>query len=130
MSSDCYINSNKNFILKYFRCKRTETGIGMEASVLPIPAFHHCEPLCVACTQCTVECRMGNTDTLHPNSCFCSFSIPTSRIKFLLLVYISNGHAYTQKRPTQYQSESSLTLHACADTFLYLTTSIISFTRR
>ena len=31
---------------------------------------------------------MGNTDTLHPNSCFCSFSIPTSRIKFLLLVII------------------------------------------
>ena len=29
---------------------------------------------------------MGNTHTLHPNSCFCSFSIPTSRIKFLLLV--------------------------------------------
>ena len=23
---------------------------------------------------------MGNTDTLHPNSCFCSFSIPTSKI--------------------------------------------------
>ena len=23
---------------------------------------------------------MGNTDTLHPNSCFCSFSIPTSNI--------------------------------------------------
>ena len=23
---------------------------------------------------------MGNTDTLHPNSCFCSFSIPTSEI--------------------------------------------------
>ena len=41
--------SNKNFILKYFRCrdgKRTETRIGMEAvSVLPIPAFH--------CTLCT-----------------------------------------------------------------------------
>ena len=38
---------------------------------------------------------MGNTDTLHPNSCFCSFSIPTSeiqmyfRIKFLLLVTIT-----------------------------------------
>ena len=28
-------------------------------SALPIPAFHHCEPLCVACTQCTVECRNG-----------------------------------------------------------------------
>ena len=26
---------------------------------------------------------MGNTDTLHPNSCFCSFSIPTSE-NFLL----------------------------------------------
>ena len=37
--------SNKNFILKYFRCrdgKRTETRI---VSVLPIPAFH--------CTLCT-----------------------------------------------------------------------------
>ena len=31
---------------------------------------------------------MGNTDTLHPNFCFCSFSIPTSRIKFLLLVHV------------------------------------------
>ena len=27
----------------------------------------------------------GNTDTLHPNSCFSSFSIPASKIKFLLL---------------------------------------------
>ena len=37
---------------------------------------------------------MGNTDTLHPNSCFCSFSIPTSENKIfvtsLLLVYIYN----------------------------------------
>ena len=34
---------------------------------------------------------MGNTDTLHPNSCFCSFSIPTSEI-FLnkILVTINN----------------------------------------
>ena len=29
---------------------------------------------------------MGNTDTLHPNSCSCSFSILTSRIIFLLIV--------------------------------------------
>ena len=67
-------NYNKIFILKYVRCrdgKRTETRIGMEVSVLPIPAFHHCEPL-------WCNARMGNTDTLHPNSCFCSFSIPTS----------------------------------------------------
>ena len=31
---------------------------------------------------------MRSTDTLHPISYFCSFSIPTSRIQFLLLVYI------------------------------------------
>ena len=31
--------------------------------------------------------------TLHPNSCFCFFSIPTSRIKYLLLVqYASADH--------------------------------------
>ena len=57
-------NRNKNW-----DGKRTETRIGMEkeqkqelgwrVSVLPIPAFHHCEPLCVACTQCRVECRKG-----------------------------------------------------------------------
>ena len=34
-----------------------EPELGWRVSVLPIPAFHHCEPLCVACTQCTVECR-------------------------------------------------------------------------
>ena len=33
--------------------------LGWRVSVLPIPAFHHYEPLCVACTQCTVECRNG-----------------------------------------------------------------------
>ena len=41
---------------------------------------------------------MGNTDTLHPNSCFCSFSIPTSRIKFLLLmciVFYAHAHETT-----------------------------------
>ena len=26
-----------------------------------------------------VNAGMGNTGTLHPNSCFCSFSIPTSK---------------------------------------------------
>ena len=52
--------SNKNFILDV-GMEKEQTRIGMEprVSVLPIPAFHHCEPLCVACTQCTVECRNG-----------------------------------------------------------------------
>ena len=57
--------------------KEKKQELGWRVSVLPI---HHCEPLCVACTQCTVNAGMGNTDTLHPNSCFCSFSIPTSEI--------------------------------------------------
>ena len=80
--------SNKNFILKYFRCrdgKRTETRIGMEG----ICITHSCIPplshyvLHVHSVQWNAG--MGNTDTLHPNSCLCSFSIPTSEI-FLLLV--------------------------------------------
>ena len=44
-----------------------------------------------SCIPLYMNAGMGNTDTLHPNSCFCSFSIPTSkifRIKFLLLVII------------------------------------------
>ena len=37
---------------------------------------------------------MGNTDTLHPNSCFCSFSIATPEIflnNILLLVKVVRG---------------------------------------
>ena len=73
--------SNKNFILDVGMEKEQKQELGWRVSVLPIPAFHHCDPLCVACTQCTQwNAGMGNTDTLHPNSCFCSFSIPTSEI--------------------------------------------------
>ena len=78
--------SNKNFILKYFRCrdgKRTETRIGMEG----ICITHSCIPLYTVYMQHIMahsgtwwNAGMGNTDTLHPNSCFCSFSIPTSEI--------------------------------------------------
>ena len=35
--------------------KEQKQELGWRVSVLPIPAFHHCEPLCVACTQCTVD---------------------------------------------------------------------------
>ena len=52
-------------------------GMGRRVSVLPIPAFHH-YVLHVQSVQWNAG--MGNTDTLHPNSCFCSFSIPTSEI--------------------------------------------------
>ena len=38
---------------------------------------------------------MGNTDTLHPNSCFCSFSIPTSENTiFVTSVYSFYAHAH------------------------------------
>ena len=38
---------------------------------------------------------MGNTDTLHPNSCFCSFSIPTSENKnFVTSLYCFYAHAH------------------------------------
>ena len=69
--------SNKNFIIKYFRCKdgkRTETRIGMEGICIT-----HSYPFLHSTVHC-VHAGMGNTDTLHPNSCFCSFSIPTSEI--------------------------------------------------
>ena len=53
--------SNKNFIPDVGMEKEQKQELGWRVSVLPIPAFHHCEPLCVACTQCTVlvECRNG-----------------------------------------------------------------------
>ena len=62
------------FILKYFRCRDGE--LGWRVSVLPIPAFH--VTLHVPSTQWNAG--MGNTDALHPNSCFYCFSIPTSKI--------------------------------------------------
>ena len=76
--------SNKNFILKYFRCrdgKRAETRIGMEG----ICITHSCIPLYTVYMQHIMALsggmqEWGNTDTLHPHSCFCSFSIPTSEI--------------------------------------------------
>ena len=61
--------------------KRIEKELGWRVLVLPIPAFHHCEIHYIM-----YVCNAG-MDALHPNSCFCSFSIATSTIiKFLLLV--------------------------------------------
>ena len=91
------ITSNKNFILKYFRCrdgKRTETRIGMEG----ICITHSCIPLYTVYMQHIMaqwrNAGMGNTDTLHPNSCFCS-SIPTSKNKiFVTSLYCFYAHAH------------------------------------
>ena len=112
--------------------KEQKQELGWRVSVF-IPAFHHCEPLCAACTQCTVECRigMGNTDTLHPNSCFCSFSIPTSeifRIKFLLLVIIQGicitalKKVYTKKKNNSQLLLTTVLPHTC----MHYTASVTS----
>ena len=71
-----------------------ETRIGMEG----ISITHSCIPLYTN----TILTHSGGMQewviqirTLHPNSCFCCFSIPTFRIKFLLLVlmYMCNRKA-------------------------------------
>ena len=72
--------------------KEQKQELGWRVSVLPIPAFHHCEPLCVACTQCTVECRIGQEWVIQIPSIpilvsvlFPSLHLKYFRIKFLLL---------------------------------------------
>ena len=77
--------SNKNFIIDVGMEKEQKQELGWRVSVLPNPAFHHCDYL-LQVHSIQWNAGMGNTDTLHPNSCFCSFSIPTTRIKFWLLV--------------------------------------------
>ena len=62
--SDCNFRlctSNKYFILDVGMEKEQKQELGWRVSVLPIPAFHHCEILylCGASTQYTVECRNG-----------------------------------------------------------------------
>ena len=50
--------SNKNFILDVGMEKEQKQELGWRVSVLPIPAFHHCE-IFVATTKYAVECRNG-----------------------------------------------------------------------
>ena len=66
--------------------KEQKQEMGWRVSVLPIPAFHH---------SVQWNAGMGNTDTLHPISCFCSFSIPTSENKiFVTSLYSFYAHAH------------------------------------
>ena len=86
--------SNKNFILKYFRCrdgKRTETRIGMEG----ICITHSCIPslLAIMCCMYTVYSGMQEWVIQIPSIpilvsvLFPSLHLKYFRIKFLLLVY-------------------------------------------
>ena len=92
------VTSNKNVILKYFRCRDGENK-NWDGGYLYYPFLHSTLHSVHAThngsqwwnagmgnTDTTHNgsqwwnAGMGNTDTLHPNSCFCSFSIPTSEI--------------------------------------------------
>ena len=65
-----------HFILDVGMEKEQKQELGWRASVLPIPAFHYCELLyALQVHSIQWNAGMGNTDTLHLNSCF---SYPTS----------------------------------------------------
>ena len=50
---------SKNFILDVGMEKEQKQELGWRVSVLPIPAFHHCEIIIIMCCKYTVECRNG-----------------------------------------------------------------------
>ena len=76
--------------------KEQKQELGWRVSVLPIPAFHHCEPLCVACTQCIFYSGMQEWVIQIPSIpilvsvLFPSLNLKYFRIKFLLLVHYNN----------------------------------------
>ena len=65
--------------------------MGWRVSVLPIPAFHHCGPLCVACTQCSGMQEWViqiPSNSILVSVLFPSLHLKYFRIKFLLLYKI------------------------------------------
>ena len=91
----CIVYSNKNFILKYFRCrdgKRTETRIGMEG----ICITHSCIPLYTVYMQHIMAHSGGMQEwviqipsiPILVSVLFPSLHLKYFRIKFLLLVCI------------------------------------------
>ena len=103
--------SNKNFILKYFRCrdgKRTETRIGMEG----ICITHSCIPLYTVYMQHIMAHSGGMQEwviqipsiPILVSVLFPSLHLKYFRIKFLLLVYyvyryICKMYMYTSCTP-------------------------------
>ena len=91
----CSYTSNKNFILKYFRCrdgKRTETRIGMEG----ICITHSCIPLYTVYMQHIMAHSGGMQEwviqipsiPILVSVLFPSLHLKYFRIKFLLLVFM------------------------------------------
>ena len=100
---DCILTSNKNFILKYFRCrdgKRTETRIGMEG----ICITHSCIPLYTVYMQHIMAHSGGMQEwviQIPSIPILVSVLFPSLhlRIKFLLLVCIVFMHMRTKPHP-------------------------------
>ena len=101
-----YTTSNKNFILKYFRCrdgKRTETRIGMEG----ICITHSCIPLYTVYMQHIMAHSGGMQEwviqipsiPILVSVLFPSLHLKYFRIKFLLLVCIVFMRMRTKPHP-------------------------------
>ena len=103
LHSPSIYTSNKNFILKYFRCrdgKRTETRIGMEG----ICITHSCIPLYTVYMQ-HIMAHSGGMQEWIPSIpilvsvLFPSLHLKYFRIKFLLLVCIVFMRMRTKPHP-------------------------------
>ena len=99
---NCWCTSNKNFILKYFRCrdgKRTETRIGMEG----ICITHSCIPLYTVYMQHIMAHSGGMQEWVIQIPSipilFPSLHLKYFRIKFLLLVCIVFMRMRTKPHP-------------------------------
>ena len=104
--SSLYKTSNKNFILKYFRCrdgKRTETRIGMEG----ICITHSCIPLYTVYMQHIMAHSGGMQEwviqipsiPILVSVLFPSLHLKYFRIKFLLLVCLVFMRMRTKPHP-------------------------------
>ena len=111
-----YVTSNKNFILKYFRCrdgKRTETRIGMEG----ICITHSCIPLYTVYMQHIMAHSGGMQEwviqipsiPILVSVLFPSLHLKYFRIKFLLLVCIVFMRMRTKPHPHPVISEATPT---------------------
>ena len=81
--------------------KEQKQELGWRVSVLPIPAFHHCEIYNYVLQVHSIQWNagMGNTDTLLVSVLFLSLHLKYFRIKFLLLVCIVFMRMHTKPYP-------------------------------
>ena len=116
--------------------KEQKQELGWRVSVLYYP-FLHSTVHCVHATHNGSQwwnAGIGNTDTLHPNSCFCSFSIPTSENKiFVTSLYSFYAHAHETTPTSGYKlSHTHIVVEegvgcVCFGLTLYLSCLLLKF---